>query len=54
MKRVFGGIINGNLDEKVLEKEDSVEKHDKGKYILQSEFNAAVEYIKRNKASMLE
>lgn len=38
----------------MLEKEDSVEKHDKGEYILQSEFDAAVEYTKHNKASGID
>lgn len=53
-KQYLEELYNGNLDERVLEKEDSVEKHDKGEHILQSEFDAAVEYITDNKASGID
>lgn len=47
-KQYLEELYNGNLDESVLEKDNSIEKHDKDQYILQSKFDAAIEYIKDN------
>lgn len=53
-KEYLEELYNGNLNESVLEKEETLEKDDKGEYILQSEFDAAVEYTKNNKASGID
>lgn len=48
-KKYLEELHNENLNEKMLEKEETLEKDDKGKYIFQSEFDAAVKYTKNNK-----
>lgn len=39
-------LYNGNLNDSVEKKEETLKKDDKGEYILKSEFDTAVVYIK--------
>lgn len=47
LEKLYSESVNGNM----LEKEEILDKDDKGKHILQSKFDSVIEYIKNNKAT---